>query len=92
MFFLSDEVGQRKFESYRPGDIVRQIKADINQGCKEICFRQQTMVVMEETLGSNLASLLQQCCELDGEFKIRIGMMNPMYIPQLLSPYRHSFA
>ena len=24
--------------------------------------------------------------ELDGEFKIRIGMMNPMYIPQLLSP------
>ena len=86
MFFLSDEVGQRKFESHRPGDIVRQIKADINQGCKEIWLSSTDNGCYGRDIGSNLASLLQQCCELDGEFKIRIGMMNPMYIPQLLSP------
>jgi MiaB-like tRNA modifying enzyme len=84
--FCQTKLVKGNLKSYRPGDIVRQIKADINQGCKEIWLSSTDNGCYGRDIGSNLASLLQQCCELDGEFKIRIGMMNPMYIPQLLSP------
>jgi MiaB-like tRNA modifying enzyme len=84
--FCQTKLVKGNLRSYRPGDIIRQIKSDIKQGCKEIWLSSTDNGCYGRDIGSNLASLLLQCCELDGEFKIRIGMMNPMYIPQLLSP------
>jgi len=84
--FCQTKLVKGDIRSYRPGDIVRQVKADIKQGCKEIWLSSTDNGCYGRDIGSNLASLLQQCCELDGEFKIRIGMMNPMYIPHLSNP------
>jgi threonylcarbamoyladenosine tRNA methylthiotransferase CDKAL1 len=84
--FCQTKLVKGNLRSYRPGDIIRQIKSDVKQGCKEIWLSSTDNGCYGRDIGSNLASLLLQCCELDGEFKIRIGMMNPMYIPQLLSP------
>lgn len=84
--FCQTKLVKGNIRSYRPGDIIRQIKADIKQGCKEVWLSSTDNGCYGRDIGSNLASLLLQCCELDGEFKIRIGMMNPMYIPHLSNP------
>jgi threonylcarbamoyladenosine tRNA methylthiotransferase CDKAL1 len=84
--FCQTKLVKGNLRSYRPGEIIRQIKADIKQGCKEIWLSSTDNGCYGRDIGSNLASLLLQCCELEGEFKIRIGMMNPMYIPRLLIP------
>jgi threonylcarbamoyladenosine tRNA methylthiotransferase CDKAL1 len=84
--FCQTKLVKGNLRSYRAGDIIRQIKADIKQGSKEIWLSSTDNGCYGRDIGSNLASLLLQCCELDGEFKIRIGMMNPMYIPRLLNP------
>lgn len=84
--FCQTKLVKGYLRSYRPGDIIRQIKADIKQGCKEIWLSSTDNGCYGRDIGSNLASLLLQCCELEGEFKIRIGMMNPMYLQHLLNP------
>lgn len=82
--FCQTKLVKGGLKSYRPGDIVRQIKADVVQGCKEIWLSSTDNGCYGRDIGTDLASLVSRCCELDGDFKIRIGMMNPMYIPQLL--------
>ena len=84
--FCQTKLVKGNLRSYRPGDIVRQIKADVLQGCKEIWLSSTDNGCYGRDIGTNLASLLSKCCELDGDFKIRVGMMNPMYIPRLLTP------
>lgn len=84
--FCQTKLVKGNLRSYRPGDIVRQIKSDVLQGCKEIWLSSTDNGCYGRDIGTNLAFLLSRCCQLDGDFKIRIGMMNPMYIPRLLSP------
>jgi MiaB-like tRNA modifying enzyme len=84
--FCQTKLVKGNLRSYRPGDIVRQIRSDIFQGCKEIWLSSTDNGCYGRDIGTDLASLLSKCCELDGDFKIRVGMMNPMYIPRLLSP------
>ena len=84
--FCQTRLVKGTLRSYRVGDIVRQIKADLFKGCKEIWLSSTDNGCYGRDIGTNLASLLSRCCELDGDFKIRVGMMNPMYIPRLLNP------
>jgi threonylcarbamoyladenosine tRNA methylthiotransferase CDKAL1 len=70
--------------SYRIGDIVRQIKADIQSGCKEVWLSSTDNGCYGRDSNTNLVELLSACCSIEGDFKIRLGMMNPMYLPGML--------
>src|ERR671919_1125862 len=82
--FCQTKLVKAGLKSYRPGDILRQIRADIAQGCREIWLSSTDNGCYGTDIGTDLAYLLRQCCEVEGDFKIRVGMMNPMYIPRLL--------
>ncbi len=84
--FCQTKLVKGGLRSYRPGDIVKQVEADLIQGCKEIWLSSTDNGCYGRDIGTNLPELVSQCCGLDGDFRLRIGMMNPMYIPQLLSP------
>jgi threonylcarbamoyladenosine tRNA methylthiotransferase CDKAL1 len=66
------------------GDILRQVRTDVAQGCKEIWLSSTDNGCYGTDIGTDLAELLRKCCKIPGDFKIRVGMMNPMYIPRLL--------
>ncbi|HEX2614625.1 MAG TPA: tRNA (N(6)-L-threonylcarbamoyladenosine(37)-C(2))-methylthiotransferase [Nitrososphaera sp.] len=70
--------------SYRMGDIMRQIESDVKSGCKEIWLTSTDNGCYGKDNGSSLAELLKACCSIDGDFRIRLGMMNPMYMPEML--------
>lgn len=82
--FCQTKLVKGDLTSYRPGEIIRQIQADVNQGCKEIWLSSTDNGCYGRDIGTDLANLLLRCCGVEGDFKIRVGMMNPMYIPQLL--------
>jgi threonylcarbamoyladenosine tRNA methylthiotransferase CDKAL1 len=82
--FCQTKLVKGDLTSYRPGDIIRQIQIDVNQGCKEIWLSSTDNGCYGRDIGTDLANLLLRCCGIEGDFKIRVGMMNPMYIPQLL--------
>ncbi|HEX2107443.1 MAG TPA: tRNA (N(6)-L-threonylcarbamoyladenosine(37)-C(2))-methylthiotransferase [Nitrososphaera sp.] len=82
--FCQTKIAKGWLRSYRIGDIVRQIKADIQSGCKEVWLSSTDNGCYGRDMDSNLVDLLQECCSIEGSFKIRVGMMNPMYLPEIL--------
>jgi MiaB-like tRNA modifying enzyme len=82
--FCQTKIAKGWLRSYRIGDIVRQIKADIQSGCKEVWLSSTDNGCYGRDIDSNLVDLLQECCSIGGSFKIRVGMMNPMYLPEIL--------
>lgn len=78
--------------SYPEDKILENIKKDIEQGCKEIWLTSQDNAAYGRDYNTNLISLLKKITELKGNFKVRIGMMNPNHVllilPELLEIYK----
>ncbi|HET9806581.1 MAG TPA: tRNA (N(6)-L-threonylcarbamoyladenosine(37)-C(2))-methylthiotransferase [Nitrososphaeraceae archaeon] len=82
--FCQTKISKGNLKSYRPGSIVAQIKNDINDGCNEIWLTSTDNGCYGKDINSNLIDLLKLCSELEGNYKLRIGMMNPMYLSEIL--------
>jgi threonylcarbamoyladenosine tRNA methylthiotransferase CDKAL1 len=83
--FCQTKIAKGWLRSYRIGDIVRQIKSDIKSGCKEVWLSSTDNGCYGRDIDTNLVELLKACCwTIEGSFKIRVGMMNPMYLPAIL--------
>ena len=82
--FCQTKLAKGWIRSYRIGDVIRQIQKDIEEGCKEIWLSSTDNGCYGKDIGSNLVELLTSCCEISGNYKIRVGMMNPMYLPNMI--------
>lgn len=82
--FCQTKIAKGWLRSYRIGDIVRQIRADLEAGCKEVWLASTDNGCYGKDIGTDLVELLTACCSIEGDFKIRLGMMNPMYLPEML--------
>jgi threonylcarbamoyladenosine tRNA methylthiotransferase CDKAL1 len=82
--FCQTKIAKGWLRSYRIGDIVRQIKSDIKSGCKEVWLSSTDNGCYGRDIDTNLVELLKDCCSIEGSFKIRVGMMNPMYLPAII--------
>jgi MiaB/RimO family radical SAM methylthiotransferase len=67
---------------------------DLAANCKEIWLTSTDNGCYGLDLKTDLVELLEKCCNVEGEYKIRVGMMNPMYVPRfldrLISLYRNN--
>ena len=82
--FCQTKIAKGWIRSYRIGDIMRQIKADIEDGCKEVWLTSTDNGCYGKDVDTDLVELLNACCSVKGDFKIRLGMMNPMYMLGML--------
>jgi threonylcarbamoyladenosine tRNA methylthiotransferase CDKAL1 len=82
--FCQTKIARGWLRSYRIGDIVRQIKSDVQNGCREIWLSSTDNGCYGRDIDTDLVELLKACCYVEGSFKIRVGMMNPMYMPSIL--------
>jgi MiaB-like tRNA modifying enzyme len=63
--------------SFPIDQIVEDVSSAINQGCKEIQLTAQDTGSYGLDTGHNLGELLENVCQIEGEYRIRTGMMNP---------------
>jgi MiaB-like tRNA modifying enzyme len=82
--FCQTKLAKGMLRSYRIGDIVRQIRSDVDSGCREVWLTSTDNGCYGRDRSSDLVELLSACCAVDGEFKIRLGMMNPKYLPGMI--------
>jgi len=82
--FCQTKIAKGWLKSYRNGSIIRQLERDVIDGCKEIWLTSTDNGCYGRDINSNLVELLEACSLLPGPFKIRVGMMNPMYLSDLL--------
>ena len=89
--FCQTKLARGDLQSYRLGDIVRQVSYEIKDGCKEIWLTSTDNGCYGLDIGTNLPELVSKVSDIPHEFMIRVGMMNPMYMPKIKSDLLKSF-
>jgi MiaB-like tRNA modifying enzyme len=75
-------IARGRLRSYPINEIVKDITHALAQGCKEIQITAQDTASYGHDIQSGLGALLRSICTIKGDFRIRIGMMNPFYVLQ----------
>ncbi|MGN6351378.1 MAG: tRNA (N(6)-L-threonylcarbamoyladenosine(37)-C(2))-methylthiotransferase [Candidatus Nitrosocosmicus sp.] len=84
--FCQTKLSKGNLQSFRIGNIINQIKNDIRGGSKEIWLTSTDNGCYGMDIGTNLVELLKKCIEIDEkDFMLRVGMMNPMYMRNIIS-------
>jgi threonylcarbamoyladenosine tRNA methylthiotransferase CDKAL1 len=78
--FCETKIARGILKSYRPSSIIERIRNDLNEGFKEFWITSQDNGCYGFDLNVNLAELLKKIVELDGDFIVRVGMMNPFHL------------
>ena len=89
--FCQTKLSKGDLYSYRIGDIVRQVKYDIDNGCKEVWLSSTDNGCYGFDIGTDLPRLISAVGEIERDFMIRIGMMNPMYMVRIHDGLLRSF-
>lgn len=89
--FCQTKLAKGDLRSFRMGDIVRQVSAEIDEGCKEVWLTSTDNGCYGLDIGTTLPELVSNVAQIPKEFMIRVGMMNPMYMPRIKDALLESF-
>ncbi|MBO8183069.1 MAG: tRNA (N(6)-L-threonylcarbamoyladenosine(37)-C(2))-methylthiotransferase [Archaeoglobus sp.] len=77
--------------SFKLENIVEEVKEAVEDGFKEIQLTSQDTAAYGLDNGRNLAELLDKISEVEGEFRVRVGMMNPNNALKILDELVEAF-
>ncbi|MFB5617077.1 MAG: tRNA (N(6)-L-threonylcarbamoyladenosine(37)-C(2))-methylthiotransferase [Nitrosopumilus sp.] len=89
--FCQTKLSKGDLQSYRIGDIVRQIETEIHEGCKEVWLTSTDNGCYGFDIDTDLPTLVDTVVEIPHDFKVRVGMMNPMYMVRIKDNLIKSF-
>jgi threonylcarbamoyladenosine tRNA methylthiotransferase CDKAL1 len=78
--YCSVKFARGRLKSYSIKKIVEEVLSLVNDGCREIWITSQDNGCYGVDIGTDLTELLNQVCAVEGDFRIRVGMMNPTYL------------
>ncbi len=91
--FCATKLARGTLKSFRIGDIKRSFEQAINSGCKTIYLTSQDNGCYGFDIKTNLPELLNELLTVEGDYKIRVGMMNPWHLrkilPRLIEVYKN---
>ena len=80
-----------KLHSFPPNEIVKDIRTAVADGCKEIWLTSQDDSQYGMDTGFKLPELLRMISKIPGDFRIRVGMMNPLSVQPILEDIVDAF-
>jgi len=89
--FCQTKLSKGDLRSFRIGDIVRQVNIELEDGCKEVWLSSTDNGCYGFDIGADLSTLVNAVSDISRDFKIRVGMMNPMYMPRIRNGLLESF-
>jgi MiaB-like tRNA modifying enzyme len=89
--FCEVKFAKGKLFSYPAEKIVKEIKESLKEGCKEIWITSQDCSCWGKDCKLSLPELLNKICEIEGKFFIRVGMVNPTHIKNILNELIYSY-
>lgn len=78
--FCQVKIARGTLRSYPPDLIVEEVRRALERGCREIWLTSQDNGCYGIDIGLTLADLLEKILKIEEDFKIRIGMMNPVHV------------
>ncbi len=70
--------------SYKPVDIRRTMEYAVQQGAREIQITSQDTGAYGLDIGTDLPTLLGSLLDVEGDYRIRLGMINPQFVIRYL--------
>jgi MiaB-like tRNA modifying enzyme len=80
-----------RLRSYGVEEIVDRMKEDLSMGLREFWLTSQDTACYGRDIGTSLAELLDALCNVKGDFKIRVGMMTPNIVMDILDDLIQAF-
>jgi MiaB-like tRNA modifying enzyme len=80
-----------QLRSYDIQEIDERVREDLATGLREFWITSQDTACFGRDRGTNLAELLNALCSVDGDFRIRVGMMNPNTLMDILEDLIQAF-
>jgi threonylcarbamoyladenosine tRNA methylthiotransferase CDKAL1 len=80
-----------RVRSYAIPEILRRVERDKAMGIREFWITSQDTACYGKDIGINLAKLLKALCEVEGELRIRVGMMTPNLAKNILEDLIQAF-
>jgi MiaB-like tRNA modifying enzyme len=77
--------------SYGIEEIVRKVESDVSEGVREFWLTSQDTACYGKDSGGDLASLIENVCGIHGDFLVRVGMMTPDNLLQILDRVVEAF-
>jgi len=74
-----------RLRSYSLEEVVARARRDLASGAREVWLAGQDMGCYGRDLGTNLVELLKGVCSVEGDFFVRVGMMTPNYVREMLN-------
>ncbi len=75
--FCVSRVARGKLVSRRPGKVVDQVRMQLSRGMREVKITSLDTAAYGLDIDSDLNSLVKGILSIDGDFRLRIGMMEP---------------
>jgi threonylcarbamoyladenosine tRNA methylthiotransferase CDKAL1 len=80
-----------RLRSYPIEEVVEKVKCDLASGSKEFWLTSQDMACYAKDLDTNLATLLKSVCAINGDFRVRVGMMTPNFALDIVDELVEAF-
>ncbi len=78
------KLARGKLRSYPKKEIIKQVERAVREGVKEIWITAQDTGCYGKDIGTNLPELLKEILKIEGDFFVRVGMMNPNHVLEFL--------
>jgi threonylcarbamoyladenosine tRNA methylthiotransferase CDKAL1 len=85
-------VARGAVKSYAMEDLVAQVRRNVERGAREIKLTGQDTAAYGRDTGTNLAELLRILAEVPGDFRIRVGMADPLTVYPIMDDLIEAFA
>jgi len=82
--YCSVKLARGNLSSYNPESLLDEIRGSVKNGAKEVWLTSQDNGCYGFDIGTNLVELLRAVVEIPGDFRVRVGMMNPQHIGDFL--------
>jgi threonylcarbamoyladenosine tRNA methylthiotransferase CDKAL1 len=73
-----------RLRSYAIKDVTERVWRDLAAGAKEFWVTSQDIACYGRDIGTNLAALLNALGDMEGDFRVRVGMMTPNMVTDIL--------
>jgi len=81
--FCATKLAKGHLSSFSPKMVVKQVQTAVNTGYKEIWLTSTDNGPYGHDIGTNMAYLVTAVTHSKGDFLIRVGMMNPLFIMKI---------
>jgi MiaB-like tRNA modifying enzyme len=73
-----------RLRSYTAQEVVERVREDVRRGFREFWLTSQDAGAYGRDICTNLAELLDSLCGVSGDFRVRVGMMTPSMVMDIL--------